>query len=614
MTETEASTETNTEAGTGDALAARAREERLLDQVIRFVEPLTRFDRSQLQNVSSSSENVPIIAWQHFGVEFRTEQQSGGGRLPDDTGRLADWGTVLGSVNQAVAEQQAALPGRLSAWMAAQEAEPTTTPLDERDCVSDYHVVGYDETCETCSGYGRLTCGGCDGAGQVTCSVCNGNGEYPCSCSGGQETCPGCGGRGSWTEYETRTSSTGTHGDQVTTTEYVTINVTCGTCNGARFVTCRTCNGRARVPCNTCSRTGQVTCGTCNGDGTVGCDGCDATGWLYHRAWLRADVSLQFLVFATTENGEAREQLQTLPDLAELASLADWVRIEEQKATGDDTLSRKLGGSVPVTTLSLTAVGIPFEIVGYGSSPRVYDYKNLVGRLLEADLTTLEEAVRRTPRYPLGTTTRLNHALAPFLASGANARIGTRMADSPYDLQSSVAGDLQQAVSAEYVTRSTAAVRGSVERVYRAGMPLLIAGLILGPTALRVGAAERHLIPIGALSAIVLGLAAYGIALLVEWLARYRVRRRFAPTLGQAATAYLTDSGIAARARKWYRRSAITGGLFGWLGGAMIIAFLLVRVQMQQRAQYLAATRSHPAAIAPHKAPHKTPPKHLHRR
>jgi hypothetical protein len=253
------------------------------------------------------------------------------------------------------------------------------------------------------------------------------------------------------------------------------------------------------------------------------------------------------------------------------------VRIGEQNATGDDSLARTLPGMVTVTTLTLTAAGTPFQILGYGEPPRVFDYKNVVGRLLESDLAALEEATRRTPRYPPWSSPRLDAALADFLASEANRRIGGRLNEPPDALNRYAAETLRQAVSPDSAGRAVLVLRGAVERVHRTGMPLAVPALLLLPTALLVPAVLRGIIRFGPGPALAVGLATYGAARFLEWLARWRVRRRFGSALGPALPALLDDPSLAQKARKWYRRSAITGGLFGWIGGALIIAVLFLR-------------------------------------
>jgi hypothetical protein len=355
-----------------------------------------------------------------------------------------------------------------------------------------------------------------------------------------------------------------------------------------------------------------VTCGTCNGDGTVRCGPCEATGWRYYRAWLRAIVSHGFTVRAATAHEEPQQFLATVDNLADLCRLAERVIIDDQ-SSDDDSIQRTFSGTVAVTTLSLTAAGTPFEIVGYGDPPQVYDYKNLVGCLLQTDLNALESTLRRTPKYPPWPNRRLEGELATFLQSTANRRIGERGAAlSPAQLERLAAEEFQQAVSADYATRAVGAIRSGIERAYRSGMLLAVPALLLAPTAILVPANQRGLIHFGPLPALVVGTITLLVALLLERIARYRLRRRFGPALGAALPALLDASGMALKARKRYRRSAIFGALIGWIGGAFLVAFLYIRAHQPQamRAQMprtLHATRS---TVARHRAPSSPKPVH----
>lgn len=102
----------------------------------------------------------------------------------------------------------------------------------------------FHDSCDSCSGDGRIQCDICDGNGKEDCGECGGDGE---------ETCNECDGAG-----EVEKSEGGME--------------KCLDCNGNGTVECRECHGSGTESCSTCGGDGDVYCQECDGNGEVETD------------------------------------------------------------------------------------------------------------------------------------------------------------------------------------------------------------------------------------------------------------------------------------------------------------------------------------------------------
>ena len=102
--------------------------------------------------------------------------------------------------------------------------------------IADVFDDEVQETCDECSGTGRLDCEYCDGRGDTDCDTCDGSGEVECNdCDGSGEdeegdTCGNCDGSG---------------------------NLNCGTCDGTGNESCGHCDGSGDEPCHECGGSGE---------------------------------------------------------------------------------------------------------------------------------------------------------------------------------------------------------------------------------------------------------------------------------------------------------------------------------------------------------------------
>jgi hypothetical protein len=568
------------------------REEAVLQQVIQQVEPLTRFDRSLFKDIATATELIAVTAWQRYTALLRVDRESGAGGVPKGTVLLSSAAAMQAYLDQELLEARRDLPTRLRHWLDAQETVRPDARLLPRDCFTETAPAGYHYPCVACGATGSITCGNCQGNRQVTCDNCHGQGTAVCaSCNGGRQTCGSCGGRGSWLETRSRTTSTGTHGDQVQTTEYYNETVTCFSCGGTGSQTCFSCGGSARVTCGTCGGSCKIGCPTCGARGELACRPCGATGWLYERGQLRLLITLQFSAQAQTDRDEIRKTVADFEELGDLYTLARGVTCLDDSA-GPNTAYREFTAMVDVTTLTVKAGSDSYEILGYGNPPQIFDFKNIVGHLLEADLQKLETVLQASSRFSFGISPWLTGALSAFLASEANARIAGRIRAglTPAQAEQIVISDFRRTVSTGYVMRAATAIRASIERIYWGQTRAGVLGVLLLPIAFLVPADYFHWIEFGPLPALIAGIIGFGAALILEQFGKQSIEQLFGAALGDSLQGVLEDSGILRKGRRALRGSAVIGALLGWIGGAVVLAIIFT-VQHQPR-----PTKSSPAA------------------
>lgn len=127
------------------------------------------------------------------------------------------------------------------------------------------------ESCDSCSGRGKVNCGGCGATGRVQCHNCSGSGTQ-------RQSCHSCGGQG----RHARTRSYQVWVVNMYETRYETVYENCWSCSSRGYtdVTCRTCGGARTVSCSKCRGSGSLTCSDCSGAGK--------RLYLYSQ-WLEAD-------------------------------------------------------------------------------------------------------------------------------------------------------------------------------------------------------------------------------------------------------------------------------------------------------------------------------------
>lgn len=524
---------------TTDVPPATSPADAVLANVVAQIELRTRFDRDRLAWVAATIEKVPTHAQQRFIVGFNIQTQNGHGLLPFDADSVGDDSGLQAHMERLTAHVRSVLPHRLGQWETTYDNVPGPK-LTAADCFEAPRPAGFKWTCRTCDGTKKVTCSRCSGEGKLTCGTCNGLKTVSC------HTCNGSG-KLWWgtnrTVYDLNTKSY--------RTEYFKDWYWCPSCGGSRSQGCQTCNARGLVNCGTCGATGQVLCSACG-----------ATGSRHKVATVRCDIAQTFVVHADTALDEARHVLEAL-DLYALCELGPFVRVPG--AIGNDTLEHSFTGEVSVTRLGFNMAGARHEIIGYGVAGQVKDYKNIVGVLLQEDLSALEANLAATSTFPLRPVHTLEASLQKFMSSDINMRIGT-LADQPHTQLESVARDeFKQAVSIDYVVDAAAAIRQGLVRIYRSfALPGLVVTAAL--PAMLIGAAYllglTRMYPWWSLLGSI-GIA-FGMGWFLERRARLHMKACFDTIVGGRAFEIAAPLNSVRNWRRVARVLGVVGALYVW--------------------------------------------------
>lgn len=425
----------------------------LIERIVRTVEPVTRYDRSNLaftQVMVRTSDGSGV--W-HQDVSFAQNSVAHAGRLPAAI-RNEGSNTQLNAAMAAVQERCAKeLPARLQAWM--DEHAQTFKMLEVAHVFDGPYVRGFEHDCGTCNGAGRVSCHGCGGRGTRECSNCNGTSRASCySCSGrGRNSCGQCGGRGQWSEQKSR--QTYNYSTNTYYTEYYTEYQRCWGCSGSGQQNCSNCFGSGKVNCLQCNN-GRVTCGTCSGSGSLTCGSCGGTGRQHTLRTLSCKIVSTFKGSVRDDREEVRTTVMGLSmrDLHGIAPLA-FQRAETGAANAQRDYTFKL-----ITVSVHAGVGSAARtVIGYGSEAQVFDMKGLVSVLLMGDLEELELSLKRgSGAQPVAS------ALDQAFLSEAHIAIAKHPLDAKGSLHPELAA---MAITAEHATRFTKAVRSAVQRLLR---------------------------------------------------------------------------------------------------------------------------------------------------
>jgi len=444
-------------------------------QLIDFVEPNTRFDRSSLPVIDSETGSCRVTGQQMYTVVLGVDHRSGRGKLQATALKLGGAPVLRAHVERKAEANRQALPGRLHRWAAGQTEFPGIA-LTSADCFNGAETAGYEHSCGACQAQGQVSCTSCWGVGTSSCFMCHGSGKTTCaSCHGkGEKSCQRCSGSGTVGEHRERRITN--HASNTSHVESYLEQVTCPACGGRRKERCTACSGGS-VPCSHCRATGQVECPTCSGKGKVTCKDCDGTGALHDLALQTCSVTQSFSLQADVAGDEPRSTIEALPSLERLCALT---RVEQRGVdVGSTSVTRRVEARMELTSVTVRAADEQFEIGGYGINARVFDFKNIVGALLQNDLVELEHALAKSPWLPLGPVPALDSALGKFLKSEVNARIGQVAGGNGEALERLANHDLRGAVSVDYVKRAAAAVRKAATRIYRSEIfrPALLVGI-----------------------------------------------------------------------------------------------------------------------------------------
>jgi hypothetical protein len=539
----------------------------LTQQLIDLVEPNTRFDRASLPLVSAATNRCSVTGAQVYRVAFGAQSKSGRGKLPAGARHAGNSEIFRAALDRATEANRLALAARLRRWLANQ-AELPGTALGGADCHDGEDAIGYEHECQPCHGRGEVRCGSCSGAGSANCTNCHGSGQGNCwSCSGsGQKACSRCNGSGSIGENRERRRAN--YADNREWTEYYVEYVTCSSCGGQRQLRCTSCSS-GKVSCTICSASGRVQCGACSGSGKVSCAGCDGTGTLHEIGTQTCDVSQTLALQTNAEDEEARQTIESLGTLERLCSLT---RAQLRgAAVSADSVTRQIEAQMMLTAVSVRVAQQQLDIRGYGDQAHVFNFKNIVGTLLDTDLQELEHALSNGSWLPLRPVPALDAALGGFLLSEINSKIGHVAGARRAALGDFANRELRGAVSVSYVQRAAKALRSAVTRTYNSEIviPAAVAAFLPAISLVVVPLLNNAWRGINGWLTLLMAVCAGGAA---ELWAVSRLRKRFMLELAPKAIALLRTT----RTLWWWRLVMLLGMV------AVIVLFAAVGSRLEQ--------------------------------
>ena len=430
-----------------------------LDQVVRRIEPLTRFSRESLILESENVRATTGKATWTFRIDISNDKESGKGRLPSRATALDSDQKLDETAQQTQKAAYNELPKRIQTWLSTNAQ--TDKELDSGACFNGPRFYGYEQRCSNCAGEGWLPCPNslCRG-GKVTCPTCDGKGNYDCpKCKGlivgsllglgssGKITCKGCGG------------SRKKNGN------------TCPTCNGQGKVTCPKCGGAKKLRCGKCAGQGTLVCSACNGAGRVPCLICDKTGFLHSVRTIACTVTPNWRVVLKDPRSEVVRELSKR-SLSELRSLASVTQLPPK--TEGYYVEREYDFECIITEIGVKASGSTLAIVGYGGKARIFDFKRIATILLADDLTSLQQAVADTRTRLWGKPARLLTATRQFLQSEVNVDI-----DNPTFLQEKI-------IDANYIQQVKQSLPKALQKLFASQIGLAFLVTAIAPALIFV--------------------------------------------------------------------------------------------------------------------------------
>lgn len=274
------------------------------------------------------------------------------------------------------------------------------------------------QTCNSCSN-GKIACNQCQGSTKLTCNACRGRKkiDVPCSTCGGTglSKCPHCYGNGKKTNVYQVRSADGTAINAEMRYEDCTwcegrgtlFRPPCPTCWGSKTVSenCRPCGGRGSVACSKCSASGSIACDTCQGQFQT---------TTVFEAELYVVSSTGSLVASDRDRAAFIER-----NLSLLAADPRFTPRLTKFKGAKGSFTAELEGSVPVSSIRVTAAGKTFDLHAIGPSLVWTSRPKIVDALLVNQLSTL----KKTRSANLGDIGKLvgTYQLALAVLDGAKA-------------------------------------------------------------------------------------------------------------------------------------------------------------------------------------------------
>jgi hypothetical protein len=500
------------------------------------VKKLTRFDEQSLTLLGHDLVWGRVAAEQRIGISLRAGRVQQARGLPAGVERVAGSAALDERLRDQLAACHAAVPDRLKAWRAGTD-QVTATP-GAALFLAGAPPGGFSFTCGTCNGRGQNSCGTCSGGGRVTCSRCNGGGTTMCySCSGsGRKTCNSCGGSG-------RQFNNG-NGPQANYQP-------CNSCGGGGQSSCWSCGGSRNITCQGCGGARQVNCSSCGGRGAIDCAPCAASGTQSVIGRISCDVAVADSLQFTCEDAALKALLDRFTSISAAAEHVA-MRINGSRVEGQG-IATQIGGTLMANRLRLQVGADVVELHAMAHSQAILDYRNIIGRLLQADIDALDAAAKLPMRPALSPPEPLLAALGATLESEAVSMVlrGKMMKDADGTL-----------IGESFAKQVRSLVGRTLRRVHwQVAAPAILATLLLPFVVFDLMWRIPGPKDMGEFAA-----ASFGIPLLIglgtDWLLRRSLIGRMGPVARPALQRLLGQLGLATQAR-WAVGAAALAGAVG---------------------------------------------------
>lgn len=524
----------------------------VLGVVAAHIEPVTRFDARDLSETApEEAYGLPVELTVDQYVSYSERITTGPAHLPAGVDKVSGQHAFRADLAERLDTARTEAPRALQAWANGHAGSYRRLMPGAAGFLRDPGSVGYEHICHQCNGACRVTCPSCSGVGHNQCHSCYGSGKINCyACHGSkQQTCSSCGGRGSWTEQVSHQTWSSSSNSYVTT--YQTVYHHCSACGSSGRTTCHQCGYDGKISCSGCYGKGHIDCGRCGTTGRIDCGTCLASGIEHVRGTVVAEVVHGEALSVATPDDTLRTLVETRLPREDLPAFGELL----------DVLHTVLGQSVEtrhrlrldVRRASLRARDDDFVLYGFGPEARVFSFDNIAGHLLTDDLEALEACVASASPWRRHQGSDLLDTTADFLRSELNMLIAERVADakaSPEDAAAAVETHFKGLVDQTYVARATTALRTALARLYGSELTEP-AAYLCGLTALAAGALYGTGWPAaGALQPVLWSVSgAAAIWLVLEWLTRRRIARRFEAGFGRRVLDQLKANGSVKRWR-----------------------------------------------------------------
>ncbi len=515
------------------------------------LEPVTRFDGRDLTALEPERAfDIALDQLLSQEVALGIERHEGPGRLGASVQAASGEDAMQQALGNLLARAHAGAHDALQAWV---DADPGAYRrlLPGHVCLpSGNRPFGYEQRCGGCAGHGQVTCLSCNGRGRNDCTACGARGRRACwNCHGShQVSCSSCGGGG-------RVSRTvwSSHWDEATRSTVNRSHIehhSCGGCGGSGHLTCTHCDYAGEILCTACIGQGHLRCTPCAATGLIDCSQCLATGIRHVFGLVAAHVTVTESSRVHSEDGElvqlARQHLTpaATPRYAALANVTHAV-----SRTGILTVQEF---ALPVAVAVLQAGAARFRLHAFGPKHEIFDFRNIAGHLLGADLQVFEARVAATRWWRLRSGASLLGGTACFVESELNLLIAEQVSagGGGAAIHAAVEGQFKGLVNQAYVQRASGALQRALSRIFVAELvesgAYAVALAALAACAMFLASWPWP----GPWPAGACALAGFGLGFMVlEWVTRRRIRARFEAEIAARIVNQISASGAARKVR-----------------------------------------------------------------